>query len=821
MVDMILKPLKRSTHFVTSLVFTLCMGLTSIAQAQIAIPSQFMELASKDQQDSKQLRQLYKDVSDLWLELRLDPTVDAESVRKDLDQISEQIGTLEKESNVDSANTQKIYEQLLNAQMRMLPSRAVELRGALIDASLIPTNAEAMAQMMQKLKAAGFNAVFPEVFRRGYALFPNSLVDMDPAIKTDLLKLMTDAAQKEGIEVHPWFWMFRVLSPTVSRTNPLVKRVPALMAKPLDGEAYRSPNEEIEDESTSFISPASYEWRQLLTGMMLQTARKYPVQGFMMDYIRYGNNQTEDDLSMTRFQLDYYRKVGAFPPVRIDALSNLSAEWHLWREEQVNSMVKELRLGFANQSPELALGGAVFRNEIHARLTKMQHWRHWSNNNWIDYAAPMMYTNDFRDLDLWMDWESNDGKRHDVLYPIIGGHKIMGNRLELLNQIGILQRRQSQGVAIFAMRNINDQMLKDLGKGPFRVKSRIPHHNIGQSLAVQLKFTSAWLRGVDKRGAESQSLNANTRTSLQNLANKLDIVAAPLASVAKRDPQLAGDQAVQVVKQLMQEIQDSTRSFPGNLRSRLIEQMEDAYELAQIYATHIAEQDKGYKNSSRPPTDVIKEAREIPGLSIPGFNQGPEIDGRLDDPIWSAATKIPELYWSIGSSRPQVHTEVRLAYDQNALYLSYINDEPRTERMKSSHRQEAKLLNEDDAVHVFLSPLEQQQHYYYFVVNPANVRYERASFDMSWTQPWQSATRYFSHGWVAELGIPFKSLGVKAPDGKSTWKANFCRRRPQEIHDFHCWSVTFGGIHRTERFGKVNFGPLPAPQESPATSAGK
>jgi uncharacterized lipoprotein YddW (UPF0748 family) len=794
---------------------TICLfGSMLPALAAPVKTSQFLELSASEQQAVASVRQFYKQVSELWMELRLDPTVDAAGVRKQLDQASEILSGLEKASKQSPADLQKAYQLLIDIQIRMLPTRTIEMRGALLDAGMLPTNPAGMQQLIKRLKAAGFNAVYPEVFRRGYALFPNPIIELEPGLppKTDMLKLITDAANKEGIGVYPWFWMFRVLSPTVSKQNPLIKRLPALRAKPLDGLTYRSPNEEIEDESTAFMSPASHEWRQLLAGMMMRTAARYPIQGFLMDYIRYPNNQTEDELSMTRFQLDYYRRVGSFPSQRIDSLSPLSAEWHLWREEQVHNMVRELKMGIAGQLPDLALGAAVFRNEIHARLTKMQHWRHWSNNQWVDYVSPMMYTNDHRDLDLWMDWETNQGKRHDLLYPIIGGHKLQGDRLELLNQIAMLQQRQAGGFSIFAMRNINDLMLGDLAKGPFRTKAKPPHLNIPQSLATQLKGTANWMRGVAKRGAESQSLGENTRAPLLALASQLDQAAAPLATQPRRNPKVDGNRTIASVRQLMDEVQDKTRALPSRLRNRLTEQMEDAHELSQIYASHIAIQDKGFKPTTRPPTDILPEARTIPSLTVKLAGEAPEIDARLSDPVWAQATIVPQLFWSTGSARPQSNTEIRLAYDANALYISYINDETNTERMKVSYRQEARLLNEDDTVQVFINPLDEPQHYYYFVLNPANVRYERASFDGSWSQPWQSATRQFPNGWVAELAIPFRSMGVKAPEKNKTWRANFCRRRPQEIHDYHCWSVTFGGIHRTDRFGTLRFDPMPEPK---------
>ncbi len=791
-------------------------GLTLPLMAQ-STSSQFIEISATEQQAIGTMRQFYTRVSDLWLELRLDPNVDAGGVKALLDEVSDSLKKLEN-SNDPRPGLEKVYQQLLEAQIRMLPTRNIELRGALLDAGMLPRDPEGMQQLMKRLKAAGFNAVFPEIFRRGYALFPNPLIDLEPGLppNADMLKLVSDAAVAEGLGVYPWFWMFRVLSPTVSKQNPLSRRLPALLAHPLDGDPYRSPNEEIEDESAAFMSPASEEWRQLLTNLIVRSASRYPVQGFLMDYIRYPNNMTEDNLSLTRFQLDYFRQHGQYPNQRIDRFSPLAADWHLWREGQVHDMVRRLRSGLSSQSPHFALGAAVFRNEVQARLSKMQNWRHWSNNHWIDYVSSMMYTTDHRDLELWMEWETNQGKRHDVMYPILGAHKIRGDRLSLLNQIATLQQRQASGMSIFSMRNVNETMLGDLGKGPFRKAAEPPHLNLPKALATQLTTTAEWLRGLEKRANETQT-SLTSQVPLTVLISKLEQAAAPLANAQPRSILVPGDRMVATTKALRDEVFNSTRLFPAKIRSRLVERLEDAHELAQIYATHIAVKDQRFQQSSRPPTDILPEARAIPNLTVSLAGAPPEIDARLDDAAWRNSTSVPRLFWSTGSARPQINTEIRLSYDSNALYVSYVNAEPNTSRMRVSYRQEARLIQEDDTVQVFLSPVDGSQRYYYFVLNPANVRYERSSADPNWRQPWQSAARQFANGWIAEMAIPFRSMGVKAPAKNQVWRANFCRRRPQEIQDFHCWSVTFGGVHRPDRFGSLRFQPLPEVKDEKTT----
>src|SRR5690606_11393392 len=103
---------------------------------------------------------------------------------------------------------------------------------------------------------------------------------------------------------------------------------------------------------------------------------------------------------------------------------------------------------------------------------------------------------------------------------------------------------------------------------------------------------------------------------------------------------------------------------------------------------------------------------------------------------------------------------------KDALYIAYVNHEPRTDRMKISRARGEQLLQLDDAVHLFLNPGNDLKNHYYFVINADNVRYQRASFDNNWSRPWQSATRQFANGWITEVAIPFASLGVSTPDAK-------------------------------------------------------
>ncbi|HEY9842461.1 MAG TPA: family 10 glycosylhydrolase, partial [Candidatus Obscuribacterales bacterium] len=701
----------------------------------------------------------------------------------------------------DPAQVKAAHAELLEAQILMMPSRPVEFRGVLLDADSIGIDPVALGAMLDKLKAAGFNTVFPEVFRRGYALFPNRVAEVDPLYLkrgVDALQLVSQQAGARGMQVYPWLWTFRVFSPSTSSVNPIFERLPALVSPQLSKSTASENGEGLEDESAAFVSPAAPEWRELMALLVGDIARNYPVQGFLLDYIRYGNNATSDQLSQTAFNMDYFRRVGSFPPKPLDPASDLQAEWQLWREEQVHRMLQQLRLSTAEVRPGLSLGTAVFRNEVNARNTKMQNWRHWADNNWVDFVAPMMYANSRDQLDLWLDWESDAGSRRDMLYPILG-LQAMRSPGELFNQIGLLQERRVPGFSLFGVRRLDARTLNWLQQGPFRQMAEAPHSNPLSAVRRQLLASADWLESLAKpENAKAYPLPLPTGTGA--------LAAALRARAGSLDPAALESQ--------LQELLDRNQGsgLPGGLQREIAGQLDYARALAGIQAEH--GQPGGQRGGklrppTRPPSAVLAEARPLPQLQIPFLASAPTIDGQPDEPAWQAAAKLPALWWSTGSARPQVNTRIQLGYDSQALYLAWLNQEPRPDRIKASpglDGSEQLPGSGDDTVEIFLSPGNQPKNYYYFVLNPANARFAKASFDSAWRADWEGLSSRSEQGWQAEIRIPFASLRVPAPSGGS-WRGNLCRRRPQEIAPYHCWSMTFGGVHRIDRFGSLNFAP--------------
>jgi cellulose/xylan binding protein with CBM9 domain len=192
----------------------------------------------------------------------------------------------------------------------------------------------------------------------------------------------------------------------------------------------------------------------------------------------------------------------------------------------------------------------------------------------------------------------------------------------------------------------------------------------------------------------------------------------------------------------------------------------------------------------------------------------PPWDGGSLDALGSAWSEAGRLYLSENSTgrRPQWGTEVRIGWEERALLVLFLCQDPNPWATLTERDQP---LWEEEVVEVFLDPFGDRTCYFEFEVNPLNavadvfIRRTRTGLrkDFNWDcDGLITAAGRLSYGWVAALQVPFPALGDCQPRG--TWRANFCRierpeNRPRELSS---WSPTHAGtFHVPERFGLLHF----------------
>ncbi len=158
----------------------------------------------------------------------------------------------------------------------------------------------------------------------------------------------------------------------------------------------------------------------------------------------------------------------------------------------------------------------------------------------------------------------------------------------------------------------------------------------------------------------------------------------------------------------------------------------------------------------------------------------PDIDGRLDDPVWSAAPTVSGLLQrEPDEGQPASEdTEVRIAYDDDALYLAaLLRDRTPGAIVRQLSRRDAAV--EADAFVLFLDPHHDGLTGAQFGVSAAGVQrdaliYNDSFLDTTWDAVWASAVSVDAGGWTVEMRIPLSQLRFPKA-ARHTWGINVQR----------------------------------------------
>ena len=166
---------------------------------------------------------------------------------------------------------------------------------------------------------------------------------------------------------------------------------------------------------------------------------------------------------------------------------------------------------------------------------------------------------------------------------------------------------------------------------------------------------------------------------------------------------------------------------------------------------------------------------EKPGIKI-------ILDGSLDELSWQTADFASDFWqiWPADSVPAKTHTEVRITYDDQFLYVGakMYNYDDNPYIIKSLRRdfQGAEI----DGFHVNFDTFFDQTNAINFAVNPYGVQREgtisnggTGRIDTSWDNKWFSEVKIYDDHWIAEMAIPFKTIRYK--EGSNKWGFNSLR----------------------------------------------
>ncbi|MGC8977615.1 MAG: sugar-binding protein [Candidatus Ratteibacteria bacterium] len=204
-----------------------------------------------------------------------------------------------------------------------------------------------------------------------------------------------------------------------------------------------------------------------------------------------------------------------------------------------------------------------------------------------------------------------------------------------------------------------------------------------------------------------------------------------------------------------------------------------------------------------------EKTREIVGAYFPSISTKEDFINVLK----GLGYKISKEGYAISKAQ----TDVYIFYDEENIYFIFRCEEPYIEKMKKEITQHDGKVWTDDDIEIFIDTNNDRKDYYQFLLNSIGtkaelyVKKENSQIipDFNYNPIWEARTYIEKGYWIAEICIPFKSLGLKkAPSEGTVWGLNLGRERYAD-KELSTWSAVERGFQEPESFGELIFSKLP------------
>ena len=373
----------------------------------------------------------------------------------------------------------KAIECANQALFSVVPSDQNELKGVWIR----PTYFEKkdIEAVLDTLEASGINNVFIETYYHGKTIFPSKTMEKYGFIKQyedyegfDPLKIWINEAHKRDIKVHVWFQSFYV------GNKPPETHPQYILAKRPDwaNTQKRNVNSGTISYSTSehngyFLDPANPEVQAFLYELLCEIVNRYKPDGINLDYIRYPQALTSNygnyDMSnwgYTNFARGDFKEIYGTDPLEIKPSEPLWNYWNYYRSNKITTFVRKVsNLCRANN---VALTAVIFPNKSNAMETKLQDWKSWSTNNFVDGFTPLFLTCDDKTATNLIEEVLRNKSASTKLYAGLFVTFMNGTNTDLIKQIHAARKYSLNGVILFDYAHLSDYYIKALTESAFK-----------------------------------------------------------------------------------------------------------------------------------------------------------------------------------------------------------------------------------------------------------------------------------------------------------------------------------------------------------------
>ncbi|WP_299835736.1 DUF5916 domain-containing protein [uncultured Tenacibaculum sp.] len=200
---------------------------------------------------------------------------------------------------------------------------------------------------------------------------------------------------------------------------------------------------------------------------------------------------------------------------------------------------------------------------------------------------------------------------------------------------------------------------------------------------------------------------------------------------------------------------------------------------------------------------VNKDRKKLPATRV---NSSPKIDGDLSDAVWQnvpVAKDFLEFRPDNGKSElADYKTEVKLIYDDNAIYISAKMFDPDPKNIPAEFTNRDNFGN-SDFFFAMINPIDDGQNPVMFIVNASGVQIDAKvsngnNEDYNWSAVWDSDIKFTDYGWNVEMKIPYRALRF-ANNEVQSWGVNF-HREVRNLNKRYTWNYIDNSVGRWTQY---------------------
>lgn len=350
-------------------------------------------------------------------------------------------------------------------------------------------NASQVTQLIADCRTYNYNAIIVQMRRRGDAFYTPGITGNDP--KTTAIAGSYDALQdiltkartgSPRIEVHCWVTTHVIWSSLTppSQAGHVFNAHPEYLMRDSTGTNYLAEG--------YYLDPGHPEATMWNYVMATNIVRRYDVDGFHWDYIRYPQlNSGYNPTAIARYNAEF--GLTGQP-------STSDANFSNWRRRQVTDFLRWVNSELLSIRSNLIISCAVFGSRSDAYANRFQDWAAWNNEGIVDICMPMGYT---ADNSLFQTRVTDAFNNQGVRRVYAGQGSYLNSKENTVFQLDYIRNKPLLGSIVYSYRTPNSGTVDIAGTHSYIRDNHQPTWVDVPAIPWKATPTKGIIRGVVKR----------------------------------------------------------------------------------------------------------------------------------------------------------------------------------------------------------------------------------------------------------------------------------------------------------------------------------